>query len=70
MRLLFYEKAVNFMESKYKPSISNENVMLKLQCVLTVENTPDFKLNMKVKHFSSCRSITQLLIILYTYQVK
>lgn len=27
MRLLFYEKAVNFMESKYKPSISNENVM-------------------------------------------
>lgn len=67
--LLLHEKVVSFTEYKYKPKISNENVMSNYS-VLTVKYTPDFRLNMKVKYFSSCRSITQLLIIFYTYPVK
>lgn len=45
-KTLIYEytfSTVTFMSSKYGSSISNENFMFKLKCVVSIKYTPDFK---------------------------
>ena len=34
---------VNFMKSKYRPSISDENLVFKLRCAINVKCTLDFE---------------------------
>ena len=38
---------VNFVKSQYRSSISSENFIFKLKCVVSIKYTPDFKKNVK-----------------------